>query len=305
MSPTEINKVERLLKLLIWLSSGRWYRLEELCERLQLSERSVYRYVAAIRGAGLIVEMENSGYRIRKIEPRIKELSDLLHFSEEEAMILKEAIHAVDNNNELKANLIRKLYSLYDFDRVANTVIHPDRLPVIHNLLKAIREKCQVVIRDYHSSHGNLIRDRLVEPFDLTVNYTCVWVFDPESRKNKVFRTSRIRSVDLTDNHWQFTEQHEIEPCDVFRIYGNKKLPVKLRLSLTAYNLLIEEFPLSVSFIRKVNDQEYLYDGWVTSWDGIGRFVMGLCGEVKVISPKTFRTFLWGKASGFINKGRG
>ncbi|TRZ52014.1 WYL domain-containing protein [bacterium] len=305
MSSTEINKVERLLKLLIWLSSGRWYRLQELGERLKLSERSVYRYIAAMRSAGLIVEIGDSGYRIPKIGGRIKELSDLLHFSEEEAMILKEAIHAVDDNNELKANLIRKLYSLYDFDRVADTVVHPDRLPVIHNLLKAIREKRQVVIRDYHSSHGNLIRDRLVEPFDLTVNYSCVWVFDPESRKNKVFRTSRIRSVDLTDNLWQFTEQHEIEPCDVFRVYGKQKFPVKLRLSLTAYNLLIEEFPLSGSFIRKVNDQEYLYDGWVTSWDGIGRFVMGLSGEVEVISPKAFKTFLLGKAEGFINKNGG
>lgn len=305
MSSTEINKVERLLKLMLWLSSGRWYRREEIMERLQLTERSVYRYLAAMRGAGLIVEQGDSGYRIRKIEPRILELSDLLHFSEEEAMILKEAISAVDDTNELKANLIRKLYSLYDFDRVADTVVQPDRLPVIHNLLIAIREKRQVVIRDYHSSHGNLIRDRLIEPFDLAINYRIVWAFDPESRKNKVFRTSRIRTVDLTDKFWQYAEMHEIEPCDVFRVYGKQKFPVKLRLSLTAYNLMIEEFPLSGSFVTRVNDQEYLYDGWVTSWEGIGRFVMGLCGEVEVIAPKAFKTLLVAKANEFINKGKG
>jgi proteasome accessory factor C len=294
--------MERLLKLLICLSSGRWYRRGELMERLDITERSVYRYIAAMRGAGLIVDTGSEGYRIQKVGPRIKEISDLLHFSEEEAMILKEAISAVDDNNELKANLVRKLYALYNFDRVAETVIHPDRVPVIHNLIIAIREKRQVVIRDYHSSHGNLIRDRLAEPFDLTENYSCVWAFDPETRKNKVFRTSRIRAVDLTDNYWQYTELHEIEPCDVFRVYGRQKLPVKLRLSLTAYNLMIEEFPMSLQYIRKVNDQEYLFDGWVTTWDGIGRFVMGLCGEVDVISPKSFKMFLIEKATRFINK---
>ncbi len=283
------------------VSSGRWYQLKELGEKLGLSERSVYRYLAAMRKAGLIIDVQNGGYRIRKIEPRIRELSDLLHFSEEEAMILKEAIHAVDDNNELKSNLIRKLYSLYDFDRVADTVVLPDRLPVIKNLIKAIREKHQVIIRDYHSSHGNLIRDRLVEPFDLTINYSCTWAFDPESRKNKVFRTSRIRAVEVTDNLWQFADQHEKEPCDVFRNYGISKLPVKLQLTLTAYNLLIEEFPLSATFIRKVNDQQYLFDGWATSWEGIGRFVMGLCGEIKVVSPKVFKTFLLAKAEEFIN----
>ena len=302
MSATEIIKIERILKLLIWLSSGRYYSLDEIGHRLDLSHRSVYRYVAAIRSVGLIVETEDGGYRIRKIEGRIKELSDLLHFSEEEAHILKDAINAVDDNNELKANLIRKLYSLYDFNRVADTVVHPDRLPVIRNLMKAIRGERQVVIRDYHSSHGKLIRDRLVEPFDLTANYTSVWAFDPESRKNKVFRTSRIRSVDITDNGWQFAAEHKKEPCDVFRVYGTEKLPTKLRLSLTAYNLIIEEFPLSAPFIRKISDQEYLFEGWVTSWEGIGRFVMGLCSEVEVLSPKPFKIFLLNKAEAFVKK---
>ncbi len=305
MSTIEIGKIERLLKILIWLSSGRWCTMEQLCERLKLSERSVYRYVAAMRSAGLIIDMESNGYRIRKIEPRLKEISDLLHFSEEEAMILKEAIVAVDDTNELKANLIRKLYSIYDFDRVADTVVHTDRLPVIHNLLKAIREHRQIVIRDYHSSHGNLIRDRLVEPFDLTLNYSCVWAFDPESRKNKVFRTSRICTVDITDNFWQFSEFHEIEPNDVFRIYGKNKMLVKLRLTLTAYNLMIEEYPLSTTYIRKVSDQEYIFDGWVTSWQGIGRFVMGLSGDVEVIAPKVFRTLLAEKALVFTKKNSG
>jgi len=104
MPSTEINKVERLLKLLIWLSSGRWYRLEELSERLQLSERSVYRYVAAMRSAGLIVALENGGYRIRKIEPRIKELSDLLYFSEEEAMKQQSQLPGTDENDSQRNN---------------------------------------------------------------------------------------------------------------------------------------------------------------------------------------------------------
>jgi len=295
-------KIERVLKIILMLAGGRSYSMEELIERTSLTNRTLYRYFESFRNAGLIVDHEGGRYRIRKIEPRLRELSDLLHFSEEEAAILKEAIHAVDDNNELKVNLIRKLYALYDFDRVVETVVHRDRLPVVRNLITAIREEKQVVIRAYHSSHGNIIRDRLVEPFDFNTNYISLWAFDPESRTSKVFKTARIRSVEITDNLCQYKSLYKKLPTDVFRMSGEEHISIRLKLSLPAYNLLLEEYPLAEDFIKKLSDTAYIFDGWVTGFEGVGRFVMGLCGEVEVVAPKTFRVFLLKKAEGFINK---
>jgi hypothetical protein len=57
-------------------------------------------------------------------------------------------------------------------------------------------------------------------------------------------------------------------------------IPIKLEMSLKARNLLGEEYPLSEQFIGKIEDNRYVFDGWVSAYDGIGRFVMGLPGEV-------------------------
>ncbi|MBT3243898.1 MAG: WYL domain-containing protein [Bacteroidetes bacterium] len=286
------SSVNRQIKLLLILASAKWHSRSELTDRLQISERALYRYFRNLRECGVIIEQHDGRYRIVKIEKPIKDLSDLLHFSEEEAVVLKEAIHSVDDNNIIKTSLIRKLYALYDFDRVVETVIHRDQLPVIRNLVLAIREKKQIILRSYHSSHGNMIRDRMVEPFDLTTNYISVWAFDPESRTNKTFKTARIREVDVTDNNWQFVEKHEKVPIDAFRISGRDKILVKIKLSLRAYNLMLEEFPLAGTMIQKLDDTHYQFDGWVCSLEGIGRFVMGLCDEIEVVYPTELKSHI-------------
>ena len=137
-----------------------------------------------------------------------------------------------------------------------------------------------------------MIRDRLAEPFDFTTNYISVWAFDPESRTSKTFKTARIREVDVADNIWQYSEQHEKLPIDAFRVSGRKKIPVKMKLSLRAYNLMIEEFPLVCSMINMLDDTHYQFDGWICSMEGVGRFVMGLCDEIEVIYPAELKSYI-------------
>ena len=56
-------------------------------------------------------------------------------------------------------------------------------------------------------------------------------------------------------------------------------------MTLKAKNLLIEEYPLSQDFITSINDNLYIFDGWVSSFDGLGRFLLGLAGEFFDIEP--------------------
>jgi len=41
-----------------------------------------------------------------------------LHFSDEEAYVLNEAIHNIEASSRVRENLIGKLSALYDFDRI-------------------------------------------------------------------------------------------------------------------------------------------------------------------------------------------
>ena len=110
----ELHKFERQLRLMMLLTQNRKYTLEELGKRLDMSSRNVYRYIEAFKMAGFIVRKTNGCYSLDKSSPYFKDISTLVHFTEEEAYILKRAIESVDGNTSLKQNLKEKLYKVYD-----------------------------------------------------------------------------------------------------------------------------------------------------------------------------------------------
>jgi proteasome accessory factor C len=295
-------KLEKMLRLLITLSGIKSYSVAELAERFEKSERSIMRYLATFRNAGFIIECNDGGYRIPKIEKPFKAINELLHFSEEEAYILSRAIHSIDDTNQLKINLINKLYALYNFDRVVETVVNAENTHTVHSLLTAIREKKQVLLRKYRSSHGKIVRDRLVEPFDFTTNYTFIWAFEPESQRCKLFKTSRIGEVEALEKKAENEDKHIKEPIDVFRISSNDQQRVILKLSLRAYNLLIEEYPLAEKFITVTGGNKWQFEALVCGFEGVSRFCLGLLDEIEIIEPESLKEFMLQKIKKFENK---
>ena len=205
---------------------------------------------------------------------------------------MTQAIHSIDDTNLLKSNLIKKLYSLYDFHRVADSIVKPENSITVHKILEAITEKKQVLLRKYSSAHGNIIRDRLVEPFDLTTNYISLWAYEPESGQCKLFKTARIGTVEILKKSFEHEGLHVRKPEDVFRISSSDSLPIRMNLSVRAYNLLIEEYPLAQKYISIIGDNLWQFEAQVCSYEGVGRFVLGMAEEIKDIEPELFRDFL-------------
>ncbi|HPE86492.1 MAG: transcriptional regulator [Bacteroidales bacterium] len=289
----EQPKLHLLLEMLLFLSSGLRYTIEEIAERFDISVRTAYRYISTFRDAGFIIPKPRRGYyAIDKTSPYFREISELLHFSREEAVILQKAIHSIDNENLLKQNLIHKLYALYDFNRVANTIVKKAYSENIHQLIQAIKHKNQVILKEYLSANSNEARDRLVEPFDFTTNYVATWAYDIQSKCCKTFKNTRIKSVRVLAEPWQHAVKHKKMPIDVFRISSNRQIQVTLKLSIRACELLKEEYPLAEEYIIPVNERQFLFTTRVCSFDGIGRFVMGLHDEIEVIEPEDFKQFL-------------
>ncbi len=74
------------------LTSNSTYTLTQLADKLSTSERSIYRYIETFRDAGFVIKKKENVYRIDKSSPYFKDISQLVHFTEEEAYILKSAI---------------------------------------------------------------------------------------------------------------------------------------------------------------------------------------------------------------------
>lgn len=287
--------MEKLLRVLMLLSGNRNYSITEMKERCHKSERSIYRYLDIIERSGFILDRKNDpeGCRYRLITDKSygRALESLLHFSEEEAWLLYRVLTDLKAGSALKERLVRKLNILYDFKALENLEKTND-LQRVHVLRDAINHKKQVLLLQYRSSNSGAIADRKVEPFEFTEDYCAVWCFDTKDKSNKQFKISRMQEVKPLPSSWEFETNHQIPFTDAFHMAADRPVAtVEAILSLKAYNLLREEYPLAEKYISQ-QDKSYHLKIPVADYHGIGRFVMGLPGEINVPAPEGFKKFL-------------
>ena len=278
------------------------YTLEEICEKLDMSRRTFFRYLDTFKSAGFAVQRIGEGrYRLATVRRTDIDLSKIVYFTEEEAYVVNRLIDSLDNTNTMKQGLRRKLAAVYDATSIDNYIDNKENSANIGALSEAIREGKKVILKDYSSSHTNATKDYTVEPFKFNTNYIDIWAYDVSDGLNKRFKVARIGSVELLDEPWEHSAQHKDEPMDSFRIHGNAPVHVKLRLHLIAKNLLLEEYPLAEKEVYQDSEGIWYYEGNVRGMDGVGRFVLGLPAYVDVLEGEPLKDYLR-EQSDILNK---
>lgn len=281
-----------MLRLMKMLTANTSYTVDEIAERFSMSRRTIYRYIDTFREAGFVIKKSNNHIRLDKTSPHFKDISQLVHFTEEEAVILKRAIESIDDTNLLKQNLKRKLYSVYDNKILADTIVRADNAATVHTLINAIEEQRQVILHNYHSSHGGAVRDRRVEPFAFTTNYVQIWCFDCDSKSCKLFKLARIGSAELTEKQWQYSQLHEKSFIDIFRMNGTSRHRIRLSMGLLSRNLLVEEYPLAEEHITNDGEGRWILDTEVANYAGVARFVVGLMDDIRIIDTPELEQYI-------------
>jgi len=289
-------KTETILRMLVLLSNGIRYTVPELSKHFSRSERTVYRDLDTIENAGFVIDRTQGRYSLNLCHEESKKLHRLLHFSEEEAYILYRALEMVKGGTSVNDQLVRKLNALYDFRALSQLSRKPE-IEIIRILNDAISSKKQVRLCAYRSSNSETIADRIVEPFEFLPEYSAIWCFDTHDSICKQFKISRIEKVKVMDINWYHETLHKVHFVDAFRMSAPEAIDtVEADLTLKAANLLIEEFPLTEQFLKPMNISgktiKYKLIIPVADYHGIGRFVMGLPGDVKVIWSEGFKYFL-------------
>jgi len=286
----EQPRVERVLRLMRLMSGNVRYTVEQLAEILETSYRSIYRYIDTFKTVGFAVEKdENNVYRLMQLPTEYEDLRNLVYFSDEEAKIVCNLIESLNSSNTLKANLYKKLTRVYDVSKINEFDGVKSNAANVQALKTAMTDHRKVVLKSYSSANSGVVRDRLVEPFGFTNNHIDVWAYDIEKRANRLFKIPRIDWVDIIPEEWSFEKEHHKTPIDAFHMSGDEKFHVRLEMTLLAKNLLCEEFPLAIPDISQ-EDGKWIYDSFVCKMEGIGRFVLGLAREIKVIdSPELSR----------------
>ena len=284
-------KIERMLRMIQLLASNTNYTLNEIADKLELSRRSMFRYIDTLKNAGFVVQRIGEGiYKITSYDKEYKDLSQLVYFSEEEAIILSHLIENLDSTNSLKAGLKHKLAAVYDSTSIADYIDNKAKFDIVETLADAVKNKRQVRLKNYSSAHAGKDKDYIVEPYKFTKEFVDIIAYEAAAGISKVFKISRIGGVELLGD-WENEGLHVEKPIDSFRMSGSPIEHVKLKLSLRSKNLLTEEFPVTFTEVSQVK-RSWFWEGDVNSFEGIGRFVLGLSREVSVIEGKLFKKWL-------------
>ena len=284
-------KVERMLRIMMLLTSNTSETVNAIAEKLETSVRTIYRYIDTFRSAGFVIKNNDGIYRIDKSSPYFKDISELVHFSQEEAFILKQSIDNISDANVITRNLKMKLATVYDYKILADITGDRQIGQNIENLSKAIYEQRQVRLVDYSSANSNSVTTRMVEPFKFTTNFVQVWCYEVKTATNKLFKVARIGEVEVLET-WQFEEKHKEGCIDLFRMNSDQSISVKLKLTLRAANLLREEYPLSAEQLAKIDDNRWILETNVCNFEGVGRFIMGLYDEVEIVDSPELKEYI-------------
>ncbi len=283
-------KLLRLFQIIAVLKAGHW-TIRQLAERFDTSERTIYRYINLLEEVDFLIEkdFDNRFFIITSDDDPSQ-----AQFSVEETRLMKKLIQSGTSDNPLKNLLLKKLSLNSELDSMPRLFLKARLGKFVDELAEAIKNKHQVVLKNYHSANSNEIRDRLVEPIHFGDNYQSIMALDTLDKVCKQFKLDRIGEVIALQKFYAFESLHQKNQTDIFGFTGDASTWITLQLSLRAYLLLREEFPLAMPYLTKQEDH-YLFQGPVANFEGVGRFTLGLLDEITIKDPEGFITFLKNK----------
>jgi proteasome accessory factor C len=285
-------KLLKLFQLIAILKSGRW-TIKQLVDRFDSSKSSMYRYLELLAEAGFCLEKDaHDRYAIITTD------DDPLQsqFTQEEMGMLRTLLQT-DTHHPLTASVLKKLSFHSELDSMPRLFLKAHLGNLVAQLNTAMRSRHQVILKNYHSANSNEVRDRLVEPIHFGDNYSTIIALDTNEKICKQFKLDRISAIVETHTPFMHEQLHEQKNSDSFGFAGNTTAWITLHLSARAYLLLREEHPLALTYLKHENDT-YIFHGPVAHYSGIGRFVLGLIDEIKIIAPEEFKEYVKGKVLG-------
>jgi len=283
-------KLLRLFQIIAVLKSGHW-TIKQLADRFDTSERTIYRYINLLEEVDFLLEkdFENRFFIITTDDDPTQ-----AQFSIEETKLIKKLIQSGAQDNPLRSSLLKKLSLNSEMDSMPRLFLKVRLGQFVDQIAEAIRNKNQIVLKNYHSANSNEIRDRLVEPIHFGDNYQSIIALDTQDKICKQFKLDRIGELIEIETKYQHESLHKKNQTDIFGFTGDSNTWITLFLSMRAYLLLREEYPLSIPYTERI-ENGYQFHGPVSNFDGIGRFVLGLMDEIQIKGPDLFKAFIENK----------
>jgi proteasome accessory factor C len=268
------NRIYRVFRLINLLKSSPSKSIKRLSESMEVSERSLYRYMELLADVGFVVQKDGSNRYFLNHD-------HIESFTKEEAELISQSLSSNNKNNPLVKSIRTKLVLLDEMNVASNEIVASHYSKVISLLKEAIETKSQVILSKYQSASTESVSDRLVEPVSFSSNFDSITAFEVESGLNKFFKIERIGDVQILDNPFEYVAKHEYLESDIFGFNDTgDRHHVTLQLSMRSMLWLKDDYPLSVSFMKEVEDGKWILEVEVFSMEPVNRIIRSMPDDI-------------------------
>lgn len=276
--------LEKLIVLIDQLKYKRRKSYKQLANILEKSERQIRRDVQMLER---FYALDYDEYGRPFILAEVNEDELMVSLTAEEMDFLGKLVNG--SKNTLREGLLKKLDRMQRLDLSDR----PSIAEVIDTLEEGINRKERVMLKGYVSAGNDQPRDILVEPISIT-ELKYLTAFDVKGGITKIYSLDRMQDAELLFEDFECEEQHRHLKPDPFGVVTGKAYDAELLLTNRAYLLMREEYPRTLEFLHASENEKYpwRFKGWVFGLQGVGRFVLGLIDEIKVMSPEELNRFI-------------
>jgi predicted DNA-binding transcriptional regulator YafY len=297
-----MNRVDRLLALILFLESRRVVTAQEMAAHFELSIRTIYRDVAALGQAGVpIVAEAGVGYSLMKgyhLPPvnftndeasalvmgglLVEQFADATVKAQMHSALLKVRAVLPRDHQERIARLERGLAT------TAN--VEPPVQADLSLLQQALANR-RVLRFGYQGAGKTETTERIAEPLGL-IHYLERWhliAWCRSSRDYRDFRTDRMSGVAALRE--TFTPREDFSLAQYIRTMPAPNLRARVRFTPLAADRAKREWWLGVL------DEEHVSGGIVLTlaaveWENLVRWLLSFEREVAVLTPESLRKLL-------------
>ncbi|SES83347.1 helix-turn-helix transcriptional regulator [Prevotella sp. kh1p2] len=286
------DKLDRELRLILLLTENTNYTAADLCSKLGISRRNLYYYLDFLRESDFRLIKSGYYYRLDRHSPFFRRLHESIDFTEDEAVLMRRMLGSADDANPVVRRMKRKLERFYDLRIVTDLKYQQQLSNNVTRLYEAIKNRRVAKLVNYSSPHSHTVSSRYVEPFSFMNGNSDIRCYEISSGLNKTFKVARMEDVEIVDLLWSFEDRHRQVFTDVFMFSGEQTYTIELLLGQLSCNLLKEEYPQAETYLTPNGDGRWRLRLQVCSFLGIGRFVLGLLGDIEVVGSEEFREYL-------------
>ena len=298
-----MNRVDRLLALILYLQSRRVVTAEEMAQHFELSIRTIYRDLAALGEAGVPIAAEAGvgytlmkGYNLPPVNFSAEEASALVTAAMLVQQFTDESIRTQMNSALLKVRAILPRDRQEQIARLESGLATTAnaRLPVQADLslLQQALAHRRLLRFQYRGSGKTESTERNVEPFGL-VYYTQRWHLIAWCRTRKDyrdFRADRMTSVVALSETFQPREDFCLSDF-VRRTTPPSTFTARVRFNPRAADRAKREWWLGVVEEEEIEDGSILTLA-TPEWNGLAFWLLSFGRSATVLAPGSLRKLL-------------